>query len=66
MYESIPIADKMIGAIFNTFPMDKEKMWNEAWHSGKITNMINQPDFNINHLSEFVRSLIKKDRTLLI
>lgn len=66
MYESIPIADKMIGAIFNTFPMDKEKMWNEAWHSGKITNMINQPDFNINHLSEFVRSFIKKDRTLLI
>lgn len=66
LYESILLADRMVGALFNTFPKDKEKMWNEAWRSGRITNMIKQQDFNINQLSVFVRSLIKNDRTLLI
>ena len=64
LYESIPLADKFIQAIHETFH-DKE-MITHFLCSENVQEFINSKDFKHEDLAEFARALIRKDKTLLI
>lgn len=62
--ECIPIADKFIQSITQTF-YDKEMM-NIFIGSDIIQNYLNSKEFVFNDLSEFAIGLVRKDKTILI
>lgn len=64
LHECIPIADKFIQSINQTFN-DKEMMISFIG-SDIIQNFLNSKDFNFENLSEFALALVRKDKTLLI
>lgn len=64
LYESIPLADKFIQAIHQTFH-DREMITNFLC-SKKVQEFINSKDFKHEDLAEFARALVRKDKTLLI
>ena len=64
LYECIPIADKFIQAIFQTFH-DKEMMTNLIG-SDIFQGFLNSKNYNFDNLAEFAFALIRKDKTLLI
>lgn len=64
LHECIPIADKFIQSINQTFN-DKEMMISFIG-SDIIQNFLNSKDFNFEDLSEFALALVRKDKTLLI
>ena len=64
LHECIPIADKFIQAISQTFH-DKEIMISFLG-SDTIHNFLNSKDFNFEDLSEFAIALVQKDKTILI
>ena len=64
LYESIPIADRMINAICSTFP-DKELLL-QINRSKIIKMLVKEPEFNIDDLITFVKALVKKEGILSI
>ena len=64
LHECIPIADKFIQSINQTFH-DKEMM-NKFLCSDRIHRLLDSKDFNLDKLSEFAISLVRKDKTILI
>lgn len=64
LHECIPIADKFIQAVSQTFH-DKEMIANLI-SSDIFQNFINSNDFNLDDLSEFALALVRKDKTLLM
>ncbi len=64
LYESIPLADRFIQAIHQTFH-DREMITNFLC-SKKVQEFINSKDFKHEDLAEFARALVRKDKTLLI
>ena len=64
LYECIPIADKFIQAIFQTFH-DKEMMTNLIG-SDIFQGFLNSKNYIFDNLAEFAFALIRKDKTLLI
>lgn len=64
LHECIPIADKFIQAVSQTFH-DKEMVANLI-SSDIFQNFINSNDFNLDDLSEFANALVRKDKTILI
>lgn len=64
LYECIPIADKFIQAISQTFH-DKEMMANLI-SSDIFQNFLISNDFNLDDLSEFALALVRNDKTLLM
>ena len=63
LVESIPIADRIIQAICNTFP--KEEMIRFVFQSETLINAISQPDFVFDELFDFAKALIRKDKTII-
>ena len=64
LHECIPIADKFIRSINQTFH-DKEMM-KKFIDSDTIQNFQNSQVFNLDELLEFAIALVRKDNTLLI
>lgn len=64
LHECIPIADKFIQSIAQTFH-DKEMMISFIG-SDVIQGFLNSKDFNLDELSEFAIALVRKDKTILI
>ena len=64
LHECIPIADKFIQAVSQTFH-DKEMIANLI-SSDIFQIFINSNDFNLDDLSEFALALVRKDKTLLM
>jgi hypothetical protein len=64
LYESIPIADRMILSICNTFL--KKELLLHINHSEIIKRLVKEPEFNIEDLFSFVNALIRKDKILII
>lgn len=64
LHECIPIADKFIQSINQTFH-DKEMM-NKFLCSDRIHKLLDSKDFNLDKLSEFAIALVRKDKTILI
>lgn len=64
LYESIPLADRMIQAICSTFP--KKEMLQRVSRSKIIKKLHKEPDFNADDLFTFVKALIRKDRILYV
>lgn len=64
LHECIPIADKFIQSISQTFH-DKEMMISFLG-SDTIHYFLNSKDFNFEDLSEFAIALVQKDKTILI
>ena len=64
LYESIPLADRFIQAIHQTFH-DREMITNFLC-SKKVQEFINSKDFKHEDLAEFARALVRKNKTLLI
>ena len=64
LYESIPLADKLIQSIYKTFP--KEEILHEVFRSKTILNLFKEPDYNFDDLFTYVKALIRKDKTVLI
>lgn len=62
LFESIPIADRAIQAICNTFP--KEEMIPHVIRSKTLNNAISQPCFVFDELLDFEKALIRKEKTL--
>lgn len=60
LYECIPIADKFIQAVSQTFH-DKEMVANLI-SSDIFQNFINSNDFNLDDLSVFANALVRKDK----
>lgn len=64
LYESIPLADKFIQAIHQTFH-DREIITNFLC-SEKVQEFINSMDFRHEDLAEFACALVRQDKTILI
>lgn len=64
LHECIPIADKFIQAVSQTFH-DKEMVANLI-SSDIFQNFINSNGFNLDDLSVFANALVRKDKTILI
>ena len=64
LYESIPIADRMINAIFSTF--DKKELLIQINGSEIIKMLVKESEFNIDDLITFVKALVKKEGILSI
>ena len=64
LYESIPLADKLIQSIYKTFP--KEEILHEVFRSKTILDLFKEPDYNFDDLFTYVKALIRKDKTILI
>lgn len=64
LYESLPLADKFIQAIHQTFH-DREMITNFLC-SENVQEFINSMDFRHEDLAEFVCALVRKDKTILI
>ncbi len=64
LYESIPLADKFIQAIHQTFH-DRE-MITKFLCSEKVQEFINSMDFRHEDLAEFACALVRKNKTILI
>ena len=64
LYESIPLADKFIQAIHETF--HEKEMIMHFRCSKNIREFIDSKDFKHEDLAGFARALIRKDKTLLI
>ena len=64
LYESIPIADRMIQSICNTF--FKKELLLHINHSEIIKRLVKEPELNIEDLFSFVNALIRKDKILII
>ena len=64
LFESIPLAERFIHSICNTFPY--EKMLHNALDSRPVLEIFNGSDFNYENLSNYAKALINQDRTLLI
>ena len=64
LYESIPLAGKLIQSICKTFP--KEEILHNAFRSKTILNLFKEPDYNSDDLYLFIKALIRKDKTMLI
>ena len=64
LHECIPIADKFIQSINQTFH-DKEMMINFV-SSDIFQNFLNTKDFNFDDLAEFAYALVRKDKTIFI
>lgn len=63
-YESIPIADRFIQAIYHTFH-DKEMLVHFI-SSDNIHRFMNSKDFNYDCLIDFAQALVRKDNTILV
>ena len=64
LFESIPLADKMLHAINNTFP--KDNLTSVLLQSDAYMGMLRNQDFCFNDLLDFAKALIRKDKTLSI
>lgn len=64
LYESILVADRMIQAIFKTFPKDDLHLY--FIRSGAYSSITNHPDFCYDNLLDFAKSLFSKNKTLQI
>ena len=64
LHECIPIADKFIQSIAQTFH-DKEMMISFIG-SDMIQSFLNSKDYNLDELSEYAIALVRKDKTILI
>lgn len=64
LHECIPIADKFIQSINQTFH-DKEMMINFV-SSDIFQTFLNSKDFNFDDLAEFAYALVRKDKTIFI
>lgn len=63
LFESIPIADKFIQSITQTF-CDKSMIIN-FFSSGKIKTFLDSRDFDVDNLFDFAKALIRKDKIIL-
>lgn len=64
LYESIPLADRMIQAMCRTFPIEEMK---QCISSAKtVKKIFKDPDLNVDDLFIFVKALVENDKTLLM
>lgn len=63
-FESIPIADKFIQSITQTF--HDKGMIKDFISSGKIRTFLASKDFDVDNLFDFANTLIRKDKIILI
>lgn len=64
LYESIPIADRMIQAIHSTF--SKKELLLYVYRSEIIKKLLEDPEFNTEDLFPFLKALIENDKTLFV
>ena len=64
LYESIPIADRMIQAIRSTF--SKKELLLYVYRSEIIKKLLEDPEFNTEDLFPFLKALIENDKTLFV
>ncbi len=64
VYESIPMADRLIQAMYKTFPKDEKKFY--VFCSRIIKKLRKESEFNTDNLFSFAKALIKKDKTIII
>lgn len=64
LYESIPIADRMIQAICSTF--SKKELLLHVYRSEIIKKLVENPEFNTEELFGFLKALIENDKTLFV
>lgn len=64
MLESIPIADKFIRSIYQTFHDEEIRI--SFGYSDIIHSFLKSKDFNFDNLAEFARALVRKDKIILI
>lgn len=64
MLESIPIADKFIRSIYQTFHDEEIRIG--FGYSDIIHSFLKSKDFNFDDLAEFARALVRKDKIILI
>lgn len=62
LFESIPLANRMVQGIYNTFP--PKEMLEYFRHSDSYKKIINYQDFNHDDLMDFTKALTRKDRIL--
>ena len=62
LFESIPLADRMVQGICNTFP--PKEMLEYFRHSDSYKKIINYQDFNHDDLMDFTKALIRKYKIL--
>lgn len=62
LFESIPLADRMIQGICRTFP--QKEMLDNFRHSDSYKKIINCNGFDHDELLEFAKAIIKKDKML--
>lgn len=64
LLESIIVADKMIKAVCNSFPY--KIMLSSFLKSTSVSKLLNSPEFKIDELAEYVKSLMEKEDRILI
>lgn len=64
LYESIPIADKFIQAIFQNFHDNERTM--HALISDSVFELLHSKNFNYYDLGEFIKELLQKNKTIVI
>lgn len=64
LFESIPIADRMVQGICCTFP--REELLNNFLHSDSYNAVINDKDLDYDDLFPFAKAIINKNKTLYI
>lgn len=64
LFESIPLADRIIQGICRTFPKDDLICF--FLRSDACRGILNNPDFNTNDLLDFAKAFLRKDKTILI
>ncbi len=64
LFESIPIEDRMVRAILNTFP--KNELTIHFLSSKQHTELLNDPNIDYDEIIEFVNAIVKGDRELII
>lgn len=64
LYESIPIADKFIQAIFRNFHNNERTM--HALISDSVFELLHSKNFNYYDLGEFIKELLQKNKTIVI
>jgi len=62
LFESIPLADRIIQGICRTFP--QKEMLEHFLHSDSFKTIINSQGFNQGDLLNFAKAVIKKDKSL--
>ncbi len=64
LFESIPLADRIIQGICRTFPKDDLICF--FLRSDACRGILNNPDFNTNDLLDFAKTFLRKDKTILV